>query len=319
MERSPTHFSFAQLRIKHLTLLDLISTHGSLRKVGEAMHLTQPAITAMLKDLESAFDASLVNRDRQGATLTPSGVATRARLEAILNELQAARHANTVSKNGSFLRIGALPAAMIGLVPEVIAVIQKQGLPIALKFIESTVEQAMSSLFNNELDCVIGRLDAKTLLSFPDQEFSFDKLLSMGLQVACGRNNPFSSRKMLTLEDLAEQKWALLSVDSQSRSAFDQAFIQRGMAPPQPVVESLSFLSNFHMVSISSLLTIAPMSAVSKFQKLKMVRKVPYEWPISSSPLLLITKKDKHKIDALVQFRKVLMTCAKNIEANPLR
>nr|WP_269845262.1 LysR family transcriptional regulator [Candidimonas nitroreducens] len=294
-------------------LLQMIDTHRSLRKVGEAMHLTQPAITAMLNDLEQAFEVSLVARDRQGAMLTPAGIATKARLAALLNELHAARDANIASASGHYLRIGVLPAAMIDLIPEVIALIKQRGVDLVLKFTESTVEHAMEALYNNELDCVIGRVDAKSLSQLPYREFSFEKLLATGLKLACSPDNEFGKRPSITLDDLVPQNWALLSIDSQTRNTFDQAFIQNGLVPPTPVVESLSFFSNLHLVSVSDFLTIAPATAVARFEKLKMIRQIAFEWPISPSPLLLITRNEKNSIDSLARFRTMLKACAAHL------
>lgn len=302
-----------QLRIKHLMLLQMIDTHRSLSKVGQAMHLTQPAITAMLNDLEQAFEVSLVARDRQGAMLTPAGVATKARLAALLNELHAARDANIASASGHYLRIGVLPAAMIGLIPEVIAMIKRRGVDLVLRFTESTVEHAVEALYNNELDCVIGRVDAKSLSKLPYREFSFEKLLATGLKLACSIDNEFGKKPSITLEDLVRQSWALLSIDAQTRNTFDQAFIQNGLVPPTPVVESLSFFSNLHLVAVSDFLTIAPATAVARFEKLKMIRQIAFEWPISPSPLLLITRNEKKGIDSLARFRTILKACATHL------
>ena len=44
-----------QLRIKHLRLLNVIQETGSLRRAAAELCVTQPAVSAMLKDVEQAF------------------------------------------------------------------------------------------------------------------------------------------------------------------------------------------------------------------------------------------------------------------------
>jgi DNA-binding transcriptional LysR family regulator len=100
-----------QLRLKHLQLLDLIHSTGSLRRAAGALYLTQPAVTAMLKELEHAFGNQLVARDSQGAALTAAGLALRVRLNALLDELRIAS-GEAGSQAPMRLRVGAMTAMM---------------------------------------------------------------------------------------------------------------------------------------------------------------------------------------------------------------
>src|SRR3546814_7124742 len=95
---------FAQLRLKHLLLLNLIDESRSISKAANALNLTQPAVSIMLKELEAVFRATLVARTRQGAALTNAGKAARDRFYIALNELQAIQNANIKGVAGNHLR-----------------------------------------------------------------------------------------------------------------------------------------------------------------------------------------------------------------------
>ena len=49
-----------RLRIQHLRFLALLAQLGSLTACAKALHLSQPAVSNLLKDLETAFGATLV-------------------------------------------------------------------------------------------------------------------------------------------------------------------------------------------------------------------------------------------------------------------
>ena len=300
-----------QLRVKHLMLLQQISLHGSLRQVAEHLHVTQPAVTAMLKDLESAFGAGLVKRDQQGAVLTERGHAARTRLEAAINELLAFRLADTLSDNGRLLRVGALPVAMVGLASEAIAAMRRSGTGLTVRLVEQTVEAALADLYMHKLDCAISRVDAETLAEYPHDAFKFDPLLQLEMKVACGRGHPLLKSKSITLDALMPYSWAVLALDSQARIAFEQAFVLNSLTPPVPVVESLSFVSNLNLIRNTDLLTIAPASAIETFRKLGIVECIDFTWPVSMSPLMLISRQDDPGSSDLEEFRAILHACAK--------
>ena len=62
-----------RLRIRHLKLLEMIESHDSLRTIAEVLNTSQPALSQLVRDLENAFDASLVKRSARGVSLTPAG------------------------------------------------------------------------------------------------------------------------------------------------------------------------------------------------------------------------------------------------------
>lgn len=301
----------SQLRVKHLAMLNLIQQAGSLRKAALDMHLTQPAVTGMLKELEGAFGAKLVDRDRNGARLTSAGLVIRDRLLIVLNELQAADEEQWLAGGGGYLRVGVLPVAMLDLVPAAVARIRQSDEQIALKFVEGSIEQIVSGVLRNELDCAIGRMDGFPPAQKERDALFSEQLLQVPLGVACSPRHILARRRKIPMAELAREEWVLLPKDSQTRISFDQAFIQEGISPPQAAVESLSFFSNFHMVSRSNLLTIAPRVAIARYRSMAIVDELRSGWKLSLSPLLFICQQAKLGSSTLERFRVILANAAR--------
>src|SRR5438067_968757 len=76
-----------QLRIRHLRLVETLVSAGSLHKAATELHLSQPAASAMLQEVEGALGAKLFDRTHKGVTLTARGTTALARLRAVLVEL----------------------------------------------------------------------------------------------------------------------------------------------------------------------------------------------------------------------------------------
>jgi len=320
--------ALAHLRVKHLLLLDHIEAEGSLRRVATRMHLTQPAVTAMLKDLEAAFHGQLVERSTQGALLTPRGRSAQVRLRTVTNALQALRTAGAVSDASRLLTVGAMPIALFDLAPKVLAALDTWAPGLTVHFIEQNAETTMNDLFNGRIDCAISRVDTATLSSYPSDAFVFEPLIPMRLDIVCGPQHPLYARRRagkqpIGLAQLAQEQWTLLAANSQLRAAFDQAFVQAGMEPPFPAIESLSFASSLLVAARSRFLAIAPASTVSEFESLGVLRRVDFTWPVALSPLMLVRRKSDDVSPDLELFsgllRRLFVGFEKNFRTTPRR
>jgi len=73
-----------------LRALVAIADCGSIRSAAESLHLTQPAITKAIRDLEAELGLMLLVRGARGVTLTAEGRVLLARARMIGRELERA-------------------------------------------------------------------------------------------------------------------------------------------------------------------------------------------------------------------------------------
>jgi LysR family transcriptional regulator, nod-box dependent transcriptional activator len=76
------------INLNSLPVLREILRHGSVSKAAEALNLTQPALSNMLKQLRAHFDDELVVRDGLGMRMTAKGQAILAPLEQALMSIE---------------------------------------------------------------------------------------------------------------------------------------------------------------------------------------------------------------------------------------
>lgn len=298
----------AQLRIRHLTLLDLIAEGGSLSKVAKVLHVTQPAVTAMLQEMESALGVQLVTRDRQGARLTPVGIETQTRLRLALNILNGLEARSGMAPLVHHLRVGVLTNAMLDLVPKAVAKLRTEGAKITFQFTENTVANVIVGVLEGSFDCAIGRIGSGILNSQEGGRLAISQIQKVPLKVVCSPEHPIGRRRHISLEVLQEYSWVLLPRGSQSREAFDQAFIEHGLVPPLPIVESLSFYSNFALTNRTDLLTIVPENALEHFSMASIVRPIKYIWPVTLPPLMFFCLSEMSDIVAIAAFRQAILS-----------
>lgn len=307
MDKPLVSSRLAQLRIRHITLLNLIAEGGSLSKVADMLCVTQPAVTVMLRELESVLGAKLVERDRQGARLTATGVAAHMRLNQALNSLNGLESGLTMAPGTHHLRVGVLTSALLELVPDAVAKLRLQGPQITFQFFENTLDGVINGILNSSLDCGIGRLGTGTIQSATNKRLMITEIQNAPMKVVGAPNHPLCKLRKVPLTALSNYSWILLPPGTQSRGAFDQAFLQRGIVPPLPVVESLSFYSNFQLASKTDLLTIAPEPALKHFAATNIVRPVQIDWPIGLSPFMFFSLKELAKTEAIIAFKQALL------------
>lgn len=75
------------INLKHLYFFSEVARLGNVTAVAQAVHLTQPAITQAVANVECFFDSALLNRTHNGVTLTASGRICVSRIERALAQL----------------------------------------------------------------------------------------------------------------------------------------------------------------------------------------------------------------------------------------
>jgi LysR family pca operon transcriptional activator len=150
------------VKFRHLRTLLEVARQQSVGRAAEVLHVSQPAVTKTLRELEAAIGASLVERDGRGIRITRFGEVFLQHAGASLAAIQ--RGIDSVKReqanSGPPLRIGALPTVSARIMP---AAIEKflalnTGNPIKIVTGENVV--LLEQLRLGQLDLVVGRLAA---------------------------------------------------------------------------------------------------------------------------------------------------------------
>ena len=287
-----------RLRIRHLKLLDLISATGTLTAAADALRISQPSATKMLQELEVAFGCRLMERTTRGGILSPAGERALERLRVAIGALDAAGQAFAVQPEMPLVRIGMLPLAGVAVIPRLVTELASSGQLPRLWFQEGSVSDVLDRLRAGEIDCVIGRIDTESARKNLDV-FEIDPLADEHLEVACAQTHPLARARKVALSRLLEHPWIVPPRTTYTRQMFEAAFVNIGMLPPRPHIESSSFHTNLATVAASNFLTIAPKSAVNYYMTIGKVRKLSLGDPFPVNHIVFITLKGAAKLPAV--------------------
>lgn len=274
---SPLSPRLEQLRLRDLLLLEHIEAHGSLRKVSEVLHVTQPAITQALQGLERAFGVALVVRERRGVALTPAGCAALARLRTARCEVSAACEA-ALAPQRTVLRLGSSPMAALDVLPKALTRLRKAKPEVHVVLTEASVPRLWAALADGELDAIVSRRPLRGQGERLPEGLTHQAVGSERLVVAAAQSHPLARRRP-GVAQLSEHWWVLPTPSSLAVVMLDEWFSQAGAPAPKVAVTSDSFLTNLCLAASGGLLTIAPEAAVRSHAVALKLKVIASPWP----------------------------------------
>jgi len=306
------------LRVRHLRLLELVDRGGSLAAAARELHLSQPAVTKMLQELEAAFGAPLVARAARGGSLTPEGRVALQRLQLGLSQFDAAiATARSGRAKVPMLRVGVLPLVSVSLLPATMQALARRGDDLRLVVKDATAAGLLQLLATGGVDCAIGRAEPDALPSLNGACLVQLPLADERLVFACAPAHALARKRRIGLVQLQEQRWVLPGPGTHTRRLFDALFLDHGMQPPEPVVESASFHANLQLLHAANALTVAPRSAVGLYLGMGLAQPLRNAPALSAGPLSLMYLAQQQEFAALRLFERAAREAGAAIHGAP--
>jgi LysR family hydrogen peroxide-inducible transcriptional activator len=105
--------------LRQLEYLVAIAETGTFSEAAKRTHVSQPTLSAQVKDMELYLGTPLLERGRHGAILTPTGEKLVPRARIILRDIESVRTIAREASSGftGFIRLGVLPSVGPYLLP----------------------------------------------------------------------------------------------------------------------------------------------------------------------------------------------------------
>jgi len=228
------------LRLRHLELLVVLSESATMRGAATRLHLSQPAISKMLGEIEDCFGARLFDRSHQGIHANMLGLSAAFRARGALHELARATEDVDAMQSGvtAVLRVGA--PSVTAAIPAAIARLRKRVPGAAVQLAEGRVHELIHRLLEGELDCVFGAISPELIASDMIPLLEPVVLLKDELCVLTSTSNNSVLGRRLKWADLRADQWVLPPKETLVRQAFITAFLNSGTTPPVPIIEAMS-------------------------------------------------------------------------------
>lgn len=200
---------------------------GSLRSAARRLDLSQPALTKTVRELELELGAPLLMRSSEGVLPTAQGKLLFAQALKTLRELDTA--VDQVHQLGGRmvgeLNVGAVPLAVMLLIPETLRTFGAAFPDIRLRVSEELYIAQLQRLRKGEVDVAVGGIPQ----GLSSGEFVTEPLLATRMVVVVRRGHPLE--KARSLGALAGAKWVYTGATRDEGYA-KTLYERHGMAPP---------------------------------------------------------------------------------------
>lgn len=233
-----------------MTVIDLrqlrnfvaVIEHGNMLRAAEKIHVTQPALSKSIRNLENQLGVQLLTRSPRGVTPTPYGRQLLDRAKLILNQTRKAEDDIRALLEGSrgHLNIG-FGANFAGfMVPQAVLKVITTRPGITATIISKPYEELLPMLRQGEIDLAIVVFPSERT----DDEIVYEPLIVSEMRCTCRPQHPLVGKGLISVAELARHEWVLFDRPQSTEMIFQSLFVERDVAPPRPVIttSSLFFL-----------------------------------------------------------------------------
>lgn len=215
------------MKLNNLRALIAAIDEGSLRSAARRLGVSQPALTKMIRELERELATTLLLRSTTGVLATAQGKVLYERAVAADRELAHAveQIQQLDGQMTGSLTIGAVPLAVMLLVPEALRTFGQEFPTIQLRIFEELYIAQLTRLRKGEVDIALGPLPDH----LPAGEFTVESLMPIRMVIVVGKGNPLARARKLA--DLAQSPWVYTGAHADSGYA-RTLFESHGMKPP---------------------------------------------------------------------------------------
>ncbi|MBI5276403.1 MAG: LysR family transcriptional regulator [Burkholderiales bacterium] len=280
----------SRLRFRHLQLLLQLERGGSLRAAAQALHLTQPALSKALAEIESAFGCTLFERTPRGLSPTGRGQVALRGAALLLQELAHVQREVT-AEAAAVLRVGAPPFVAHGYLPKVFARLLALQPGVQVELMEERVPLILQALVDGRLDALVTSYPA-VMPETQGVKLRFENLFDANFAIIAPPDHPLARGRPVRWAALAREDWIMPAPSAMVRRVLDDTFRREGCEPPVPRVESTSPITNQHLVAAGIGLSVVPASSVGTALKLKLVARVAASPPLAAGPVALVSRAE---------------------------
>lgn len=264
------------MELRHLRYFVAVAEAENVSRAALKLHVSQPALSTQIRDLEDELGFSLLERTAKSVHLTEAGRVFLEEARAVLERTEeAVSKARTVASRGSsLLHIGYSPTPTAHILPAILRAFQRAIPDARLKLHDQTNDENIAGLHDGQLQLafVIRPLGTKAL-----RDLRFEELTQLAPRLAVAPKHRFARRRVVTLADAVHEPFvAYTREDYPDYHANLMATFAAAKGKPRIVEEHDGFSSLISAIEAGTGVALVSDSfAYTAGQRVKLVRLDP--------------------------------------------
>ena len=302
------------LKFKHLVLLETLSRTKNMHIAAEQMNLSQPAVSKMLKEIESLLGFAVFERQPRSMPVTALGMHVITYAKKVLNDAKSFVEEMEILRQGGhgYLKVGGIFAATAVVIPNSIIEIKKKWPLLSIDVVEQTSDHLMEMLNDRTLDLAIGRFTDHTQMQF----FNFEPLGPEPFCIVVNNAHPCSNQDFCKIEELLKWPWVLYPKGTPIRERMEKAFIGANVKIPLNTVNTMSMQTFLQILKGAPMVAMLPEAMIQQQVKEGKLHILKTNLVIDNQDYGILTRKGDMVSDIAQKFINILKSKS-NIEPVP--
>ena len=219
--------------------IEVVKNNGFGRAT-ETLHVTQPAISRAIKQLEDELGGELLIRESRGVRLTDRGRILLRYAENILQQENNLHiEMNDISEEiTGILKVGLPPIIGAVYFPEILFTFRKRCPKVELEIVEMPTPQLEDALHSGAIEI------AAAMLPMHAEGYKIQKFATDSLVMVAPRQHPLSQKSHVSIVELAREPFILFAEQFKVNELIYSAFGLHGLIP-----KVVGRSSNFELVT----------------------------------------------------------------------
>ncbi len=279
------------MKLHQLRALAAVADAGSIQEASRVLHITQPALSKAIKELETSVGATLFVRSSKGIRLTPVGQRLVGHARLISENVRRARDdledmKGTVVSEISF---GVTPVtALMRPVASVLDTFRREFPAARLRIQEMRPAQLLEQVREGMMDFAL-----TSQLLPADRGLDCTAVCRVPSVIGARKGHPLRGAR--TLRELQQADWLTLDPLSDVHSPFPMLFASAGLELPQRVVECTSMSLALDLCWKSDALLLLSAESLRNALILQTIDFITIDEPLPDRMVSLVTR-DRHTL-----------------------
>jgi LysR family transcriptional regulator, cyn operon transcriptional activator len=245
------------IELRHLRYFLAIVESGNFSRAAEKLHISQPALSAQIKQLETEIGSHLFDRVGRQVRITESGetlVTCARKIMLELKEAQAALQELEGLATGHLI-VGVVQTVNGYLIPRVTSLFLNKYPGVSLTVLELSATEIEGGVINGRLNLGISFTPSGI------ESIDEDTLFSENLVVITAKNHPLKRERTISIRSLANERLVTFPDGFWTRRLTNDLFASIALKP-RIALETNTIQSILTAVRHSDMVTILPALAL---------------------------------------------------------
>ncbi|QRX82956.1 LysR family transcriptional regulator [Glaciimonas sp. PAMC28666] len=298
------------MKLQQLKVLIAIEAHGSLSMAAQSLHITQPAVTKAIQELETDLGVSLLVRSSQGTQLSPFGQILVKHARVVDQEIRHAKEdiASLSGMKKGNVFVGVTPVVALGPISKAISAFNRRYRDINIHINEMRPTQITEGLLDGTLDLgVISRIGVPS-----SPRFHWETLYTIKLLI-CMRNGGLPPG-VHSIADLSAHTWLVWDKLESPGSMLSEIFSHSDLPMPEKIIRCSSTVLYSQLAEQEDYVCVLtePAMVWSGFKGKLTPLTLQEELPVMQAGL--VYRKESLLSDIVIEFSELIKAICKEPE-----